>query len=389
MSAGDANPTVYDRLGARPVVNCRGIYSELGGAIIGPSVWASMTEANELAASMSELLAVTGRRIAELLGAEAGRVTPGAAAAIALGTAACMTRGDGAAAERLPDTTGLPGDVLFQRVQRPSYKYARMVWMTGARIRPVGSEDRTSLRELEEALDPERVAAVFVPGHVDEVPGAIPLRELAPLARERGIPVVVDAAFLNYPPESMRRFTAAGADLVCFSAKYFYGPNGGGFVVGSPELVGAVEAVDFTGYESGRWLMFGRPFKLDLHTVVGTTLALEEWMEQDHAARWRSYAALVDELAGAVASLPGVSAVPRFFTMEETLEDAPVNCLVVQIDPTQAGVTAADVERALDEGNPRIAVHLWDDTLIVAVDTMLPEQCAYVREQLRAALASA
>lgn len=386
MSATGAKTTVYDRLGARPVVNCRGIYSELGGAIIGPTIWAAMTEANGLAASMSELLEATGRRIAELLGAEAGRVTPGAAAAIALGTAACMTRGDGAAAERLPDTSGLPGDVLLQHVQRPTYKYARMVWMTGARVQTFGSEEGTSQQELEDALDPARVAAVFVPGHLDEVSGAIPLRELAPLARERGIPVLVDAAFLNYPPESMRRFTDAGADLVCFSAKYFYGPNGGGFVVGNADLVGSVEAVDFTGYESGRWLVFGRPFKLDLHTVVGTTLALEEWLELDHEARWSSYAELVRELAEAVAGLSGVSAEPRFFTMEETLEDAPVNCLVVRVDPAEAGTSAADVERALDEGNPRIAVHRWDDTLIVAVDTMLPEQCAYVCERLRAAL---
>ena len=184
----------------------------------------------------------------------------------------------------------------------------------------------------------------------------------------------------------MRRFTDAGADLVCFSAKYFYGPNGGGFVVGSADLVGSVEAVDFTGYESGRWLVFGRPFKLDLHTVVGTTLALEEWLELDHGARWSSYAELVGELAEAVAGLPGVSVEPRFFTMEETLEDAPVNCLVVRVDPAEARTSAADVERALDEGNPRIAVHRWDDTLIVAVDTMLPEQCAYVCERLRAAL---
>lgn len=388
MSVGDANLTVYDRLGARPVVNCRGVYSELGGAIISPDVWGAMTEANELAASMSELLAVTGRRIADLLGAEAGRVTPGAAAAIALGTAACMTKGDGPAAERLPDTTGLPGEVLLQRVQQPAYKYARMVWMTGAQIRLVGLEAGTSRTELEDALDPGRVAAVFVPGHLDEAPGAVPLRELAPLAHERGIPVLVDAAFLNYPPESMRRFTDAGADLVCFSAKYFYGPNGGGFVVGSANLVGAVEAVDFTGYESGPWLIFGRPFKLDRHTVVGTTLALEEWLELDHAARWGSYAALVDQLGESVAHLPGVSATPRFFTMEETLEDAPVNCLLVQIDPARAGTSAADVERALAEANPRIAVHLWDDTLIVAVDTMRPEQCAYVGAQLRAALAA-
>jgi hypothetical protein len=31
-------------------------------------------------------------------------------------------------------------------------------------------------------------------------------------------------------------------------------------------------------------------------------------------------------------------------------------------------------------------VHRWDDTLIVAVDTLLPEQCAYVGDQLRTAL---
>jgi D-glucosaminate-6-phosphate ammonia-lyase len=386
MTASTQKTTVYDRLGARPVVNCRGIYSELGGAIIGPTVWAAMTEANELAASMSELLEATGARIAELLGAEAGRVTPGAAAAIALGTAACMTKGDGAASERLPDTTGLPGDVLLQRVQRPSYKYARMIWMTGARIRLVGSEEGTTRQDLEEALDPGRVAALFVPAHLDEVHGAISLRELVPLARERGIPTLVDAAFLNYPPESMRRFTDQGADLVCFSVKYFYGPNAGGFVVGSKALVRAVGEVDFTGFESGRWLIFGRPFKLDKHTVVGTTLALEEWLELDHAARWRSYAELVDELAGAVEGLPGVEAKRRFFTMEETLKDEPVNCLVVRVDPAEAGASAADVERELYEANPRIAVHRWDDTLIVAVDAMLPEQCPFVCERLQAAL---
>jgi D-glucosaminate-6-phosphate ammonia-lyase len=386
MSASGAKPTVYDRLGARPVVNCRGIYSELGGAVIGPTVWAAMTEANGLAASMSELLESTGRRIAELLGAEAARVTPGAAAAIALGTAACMTRGEGAAAERLPDTSGLPGAVLLQRVQSPTYKYARMVWMTGAQVQAFGSDDGTSREELEDSLDPARVAAVLVPAHVDDAPGAVPLRELAPLASERGIPVLVDAAFLNYPPESMRRFTDEGADLVCFSAKYFYGPNGGGFVVGRRDLVGAVEAVDFTGYETGRWLVFGRPFKLDRHTVVGTTLALEEWFELDHAARWSSYAELVAELAEAVADLPGVSAAPRFFTMVETLEDEPVNCLVVRVEEAEARTSAAAVERAFADGNPRIAVHRWDDTLIVAVDAMLPEQCAYVCERLRSAL---
>jgi L-seryl-tRNA(Ser) seleniumtransferase len=366
--------TVYDRLGARPVINCRGVYSELGGAIIGPKVWAAMTEANGTAASMSELLEATGRRLAAVLGAEAGRVTPGAAAAIALGTAACMTRGDGAAAERLPDTSGLPDEIVLQRAQLPDYKYARVIRIPGAKLRLVDSRD-----ELEQALG-EQVAAIFVPAHLDDEPGVLRLRELAPLARTRGVPVLVDAAFLNYPPESMRRFTEEGADLVCFSAKYFYGPNTGGFVVGRADLVDAVAAVDFTKFETGRWAKFGRPFKLDLHTVVGTTLAVEEWFELDHDARWGSYADLVGRLDEAVADLPGVRTERRFFTMVETLEDEPVNCLVVHTE------RALDAEHALWEGNPRIAVHRWDETLIVAVDTLLPEQCDYVCERLRALL---
>ena len=379
--------TVYDRLGTRPVVNCRGVYSELGGAIIGPTVWAAMTEASSMAASMSELLDATGRRLAEVLGAEAGRVTPGAAAAIALGTAACLTRGDGAAAERLPDTTGLPGEVLLQRVQRPNYRYARLIWMTGAEVRLVGSVEGTSREELEEALDPQRIAAVFLPAHLDEEPGALPLREVAAIAHEHGVPTLVDAAFLNYPPESMRRFTEQGADLVCFSAKYCYGPNSGGFVVGRSDLVDALAVVDFTGFESGRWAIFGRPFKLDLHTVVGTTVAVDEWFGLDHEARWRSYAELVEGLAAAVDGIGGVRAEPRFFTMVETLEPEPVNCLVLHVDAQEAGVSAADIERTLDNSNPRVAVHRWDDTLIVAVDTMLPEQCPYVCERLQAAFA--
>jgi hypothetical protein len=55
------------------------------------------------------------------------------------------------------------------------------------------------------------------------------------------------------------------------------------------------------------------------------------------------------------------------------------------VDAQEAGVSAADVERSLHESNPRVAVHRWDDTLIVAVDTMLPEHCPYVCERLRVA----
>jgi hypothetical protein len=67
--------------------------------------------------------------------------------------------------------------------------------------------------------------------------------------------------------------------------------------------------------------------------------------------------------------------------MVETLEDEPVNCLVVHT------ARAEEAERGLWESDPRIAVHRQEGALIVAVDTLLPSQCAYVCERLFRVLA--
>src|SRR6185369_12378958 len=122
--------SIFAKLGVKPVINACGIYTDLGGSRLSPTVWAAMEEMNRHFVRMPDLLDQSGRIIAELLGAESARVTPGAAAAIALGTCACMTGMDSAAWERLPDTTGVKNEVLIQRGHR--YKYDRQVSMTGA-----------------------------------------------------------------------------------------------------------------------------------------------------------------------------------------------------------------------------------------------------------------
>ena len=129
--------SIFAHLGVTPVINACGIYTDLGGSRLSPRVWAAMEEMNRSFVRMPELLDRSGERIAALLGAEAARVTPGAAAAIMLGTAACMAGTDGTKSQRLPDTTGMPNEVLIQRRHR--YKYDRQVPMTGARLIEVGT----------------------------------------------------------------------------------------------------------------------------------------------------------------------------------------------------------------------------------------------------------
>lgn len=78
--------------------------------------------------------------IAEATGAEAGYVTADAAAALMLGPAACLAGLDPARMNRLPDTTGMPNEVIVARSQRNMYDHA--VAQAGARLVEVGIPDR-------------------------------------------------------------------------------------------------------------------------------------------------------------------------------------------------------------------------------------------------------
>jgi D-glucosaminate-6-phosphate ammonia-lyase len=376
--------TIYDRLGTKPAINARGIYTDLGGSSLAPSVWAAMADANRYFVDISELLETSGQIIANLVGAEAARVTPGASAAIVLGIAGCMTGDDGAKMEQLPDTTGMPNEVLIQRWHR--YKYDRLVPFTGARLIEVGGDAGTTVEQLAAVIGP-KTAALFFPAHLDGIEGTVPLAEFVAVGKRRNVPVLVDAAYLNYPIEMMRDLIATGADLTCFSAKYFGGPNTGGFICGRRDLVDTVAGVDFTRYESGEHRIYGRPFKLDRQMIVAVVVAFQEWVNLDHDARLEGWERKVQTIQRRLRDIPSVELIPMSFTMAETLEPEPINCLHIRVDP-QSGKTAAQVESALRAGNPTILTHLRDDSIIVVVETLADGDEETVAGRLRDALVS-
>jgi L-seryl-tRNA(Ser) seleniumtransferase len=371
--------TIYERLGTRPAINARGIYSSLGGSAMSSRVRAAMTEADGSFVLMAHLLRTCGRRIADLVGADAAWVTTGAAAGIAVGTAVCMTGRDGRKMEQLPDTTGMPSDVLIQ--SRHRNKYDRLVRMSGARLVEVGNGNGSTEQQLAAAISPS-TAAIFVPAHLDGIEGTVPLARVTAIAREHQVPTLVDAAFKNYPIRLMRDLCTSGADLVIFSAKYLGGPNAGGFICGRRDLIEGIAASDFTGFESGAHRTFGRPFKLDRGTIVGVVAALEEWIEMDHAARFASYKRLVEQIGSHLKDIPGVRTTPMCFTMDETLEPEPINCLHVAVDAT-SGTSARDVDAAMREGKPSILGHLLGDVLIFDVECVSAAEADVIGHRLR------
>src|SRR5215213_7692621 len=88
-----ANPphmSVYDELGVRTIINAAGPLTRLSGSRLEPEVLAAMAEAAGWHVRIEDLQERAGAVIAELTGAEAGYVTSGAAAGLALGAAACV-----------------------------------------------------------------------------------------------------------------------------------------------------------------------------------------------------------------------------------------------------------------------------------------------------------
>ncbi len=375
MTTTGINP--YERLGVAPVINACGIYTDLGGSCLSDTVWRQLALVNRTWASVPDLLDATGARIAQLVGTEAARVTPGASAAIMLGVAACLSGGDPELNERLPGGPPHRRQVIMQRAHR--YKYTRVALLAGADIVEAGDDQGTSGTQLEAALAGGG-AAILHPAHLDGRNGSIPLAEVASIAHAWRVPIVVDAAYLSFPTQMLTTFTRDGADLVCFSAKYFWGPNAGGFIAGRKELVQAVADLDFTHYEGGPVRTFGRPLKLDRTTIVATLLALEEWLAMDHDERWRSYRRRVDALIDALSDLPGIRTEAKQFTLDERLTDEAPNALVVTANGTEA---AAELEHELAAGAPRILCSRIDERLVFAVETIEPEEDGVVARRIR------
>jgi seryl-tRNA(Sec) selenium transferase len=350
-------------LGARRVVNACGVYTDLGGSVLSPGVAALVAEAGATWASMDELLEVSGARVAGVCAAPAARVVPGASAGIALSVGACVARGDGAVGSRLPLVESV---VWMQRGHE--YHYARCAGLAGARVEWVDDIAGALAREAPPA-------AILHPAHLDSA--AVGVRELAPLARAAAVPLIVDAAFMSYPVSELARWSAAG-DVACFSAKYYRGPNAGGFVAGSSVVVEWIAALDFTGYEDGEWRPFGRAFKLDRASVVATVAALEEWVALDHEVRLAGESARARALA---AELEGLPVSLARFTWDERVVAEPVNAVLVR---GRAPVALAGL---LAAGDPSVRALAMDDALLLCTETLTDAEVAEAAAAVRRAWA--
>ena len=249
----------FERAGVAPVINAAGKLTALGGTAQAQEVAHAQAAAAMVHVDLAELRRAAGERIARATGAEAASVTSGAAAGIAIAVAAILTGGDRARVRRVPDLDG-PREVLIQRGHDIDFgaEVTQMIRLGGGRPRVFGSAERVTEQDLEQALSGDTAALVYVQSHHCAQEGRLPLSALL----GRGAPVLVDAA----AELDLRRWIAAGADLVTYSGGKAIGGPTCGFVAGSRVLLEACEA-----QQHG----IGRAMKVGKEQIMGLLAALD------------------------------------------------------------------------------------------------------------------
>ncbi len=371
--------TVYTGLGVRPIVNAAGSRTVMGGSRLSPAVMEAAAAANRHYVVMEELLEQSGKAIAELLQAEMALVTSGCAAAMTLGVAGIMTGTDGSRIAQLPDTTGMRHEIVIQRCQR--YSYDRALELCGAKLVEVGHDETTTVAEVEAAIN-ENTAAIHFLG-IGNAPTGLPFATLRDIAHAHGLPILVDAASVVYPLERMTWFTRQGADLVCFGAKYFGSFNGTGILCGKRDLMEAAILHNFVSFETRQNRAIGRPFKLDRGEIVGVVTALREWFALDHEERLAELEARGQVIRQAVSGLPHVKT-----SWQDVAGNSILNTVMLELDETALGRTAAEVSQALLDGDPHISTIALGNELRLIMNTLYEGEVEIVGQRLREVLAA-
>ena len=339
-AAPAAEPNVYKAIGVRPLINCRGTLTIIGGSIELPEVRAAKSAANQQHAHLDEVMEAVGRRLAELTGAEWGMVSAGCAAAMSHATAACVAGGNPDLHVRIPNLDGFARDeVIIPTHSRNVYDAA--IRAVGVRIVEADSPEALQL-----AIGP-RTAMIYIFAGPRNDSGPFSTEVICGIARPHNVPVFVDAAaeILTVPNIHLQR----GATLVGYSGgKYIRGPQSAGLLLGRKDLVKAawVHSAPHHGY--------ARAMKVGREEMIGMLAAVENWVKRDHQAEWKQWIARCDYIAERAARVAGVSAAVQREPGASLSNRSPR--LTLRWDSRQLGITGPQVAAILDTTEPRIAL---------------------------------
>src|SRR3954463_579609 len=331
-------PDIYQSIGVRPLINCRGTLTVISGSLELPEVRAAVDAGGQHHVVLDELMDGVARRLAELTGAEWALVSAGCAAGMAHTTAACVTGGNPDLHVRIPDLTGFAKDeVVIPKASRNEYDQA--IRSVGVRIVEVGDA-----AEYEAALGP-KVAMVYIMSGPRMESGPLGYDAVYGIAKKKNIPVFTDAAaeMLTVPNTYLQR----GSTFVGYSGgKCLRAPQCSGLILGRKDLLQAawVSSAPHHGH--------GRTMKIGKEEMIGLLAAVEMWVQRDLKKEDEVWTQWMQTIADRISKIDGVSAAVR---QPRGLSNHSPG-LSINWDPAKLGITGEEVSNILWTTEPRIAL---------------------------------
>ena len=361
--------SIYESIGVRPLVNCRGTFTIITGSQSLPEVKQAMLEASKHYVHLDELMNAVGARLAELTQADWGIVTGGCGAALTHATSACIAGADPEKMQRLPKLAGLKNQVIMPKYSRNQYDHS--VRMLGVDIVEVNSAE-----ELERAFN-AKTAMVLVLSCPQAEKGPLSIESVARVAKQHDVPLLVDAAAETLTIPNIH--LGHGATMVAYSGgKCMRGPQAAGMLLGRKDLLQAA------WLNSAPHHAFGRSLKVGKEEIMGMLAAVEMWTKRDHQAEWKQWETWLAYISDRVTKVPGVTT--------EVLQPADLSNhapeLRLKWDSAALGITGREVEKILLDGSPRIVVAGTNaNSLTIMPYMMMPEDHKIAANAIYAILA--
>ena len=363
----------YETLGVSRVINATGNITALGGSVMPPEVVAAWVEASKHFVNIIELHNKVGDRIASLIGVEAAMVTTGAAGAMLLGAAACITVNDRSLIRQLP-MAGEKNEIILQKSHHSGYD--NQLTDVGARL-----VDVETIADLERVAG-QRTAMMFFM-NVADLDGKISRRDWIEAARRMKIPTLLDASADVPPLSRLSEYNEMGFDLVAISGgKAMRGPNDTGLLLGRRDLIETAK-LNTNPFAP----TVGRMMKVGKEDMMALLAAIERFAGMDHQAEWREMERRISVIEKAVNSISTVVCeriIPPISNHQPHL--------IISWDEKLMKLSKEEVAAELLKSDPSIQTGRVGGTgnkgVLISVHALLDNEEAIVADRLRQILST-
>lgn len=326
------------KYGLKRVINASGRMSILGVSAPTNAVMDAMKQGGQNYVEIADLVDKAGDYIAEILGSEAAVVVNSASSGIALSIAALVTQGNRRKSERLHQENIPKSEIIMLKGHNVQYgaPVETMIYLGGGKLVEVGYANEGKSEHMEDAINENTAAILYVKSHHAVQKNMISIEEAWEVAQRNNVPLIVDAA----AEEDIQKYVTY-SDLAIYSgSKAIEGPTSG-IVGGKREYIEWIKV---------QLHCIGRSMKVGKETTFGLLQALEEYGVKEEKGEQEK------ETLHVLMGLSEIDGVQVTIVQDEA--GRAIFRARIQIDPTQANLTAKEVVVKLKEGE--IAIYTRD-----------------------------